>query len=91
MKQLDRLLVAAGTSDTPAKMPFGFDTRVLALARAQPRNGSALLARFASRASALALVIIAFGAIGVYRSNDSSDDTADYSMADTAIENNLSE
>lgn len=91
---LDRLLARARDIEAPAEMPFGFDTRVLAQVRANSLNGSAVITRFLRQASALASIVIALGAIGVYRSGDASandDDTSGYGMADTAIESNLSE
>ena len=48
---LDHLFRAAIAPVPPKEMPFGFDTRVLALVRASSPNGSAIIALFAQRAA----------------------------------------
>ena len=48
---LDRLFRAAAGPTPTSEMPFGFDTRVLALARESSPNGSAIIALFAQRAA----------------------------------------
>jgi hypothetical protein len=89
---LDRLFRAAIIPAPPAEMPFGFDTRVLALAHELPTNGSAVIARFAQRAAMIALAVIALASFGIYRTAASNNDLpAEYAMADTAIQNNLGE
>jgi len=89
---LDRLFRAATAPMPPAEMPFGFDTRVLALARASSPNGSAIIALFAQRAAMIALAIIALASVGVYRASTSNDDLpAEYAMADNAIQSSLGE
>ena len=91
---LDRLLRAAATAQDaqPNEMPFGFDTRVLALARDSLPNGSAIIALFAQRAAMIALAIIALATAGLYRTSISDNDLpTEYAMADTAIQNNLGE
>ena len=87
---LDRLLRASSAAAPEKEMPFGFDTRVLALARSQPANGAiALLAR---RAAMLALAVIAVASIGAYQAAVSNNDLpAEYRIADTAIQNSLNE
>jgi hypothetical protein len=89
---LDRLFRAA-ISPVPSKeMPFGFDTRVLALVRASSPNGSAIIALFAQRAALVALAVIALASVGVYRASTSNDDLpAEYAMADNAIQSSLGE
>jgi hypothetical protein len=89
---LDRLFRAAAGPAPPAEMPFGFDTRVLALARKPFRNGSVVIARFAQRAAMIALALIALASFGVYRTSASNNDLpAQYAMADRAIQSNLGE
>jgi hypothetical protein len=89
---LDRLFRAATAPVPPAEMPFGFDTRVLALARASSPNGSAIIARFAQRAAMIALAIIALASVAVYRASTSNDDLpAEYAMTDNAIQSSLGE
>ena len=89
---LDRLFrVAAGPTPTP-EMPFGFDTRVLALAQASSPNGSAIIALFARRAAMIALAVIALATAGLYRASISNNDLpTEYTMADRAIQNDLGE
>ena len=103
---LERLLRAAGTaprSDAEAGMPFGFDTRVVALARtgASRANGSSDLLRSVRRISAGALAILAIASAGAFQQFSSgSDRFADtdetplseaYAIADTAIQGELQE
>jgi hypothetical protein len=89
---LDRLFRAAIAPVPPKEMPFGFDTRVLALVRASLPNGSAIIALFAQRAAMIALAVIALASVGVYRASTSNNDLpAEYVMADKAIQSGLSE
>jgi hypothetical protein len=89
---LNGLFRAAASPTPPSEMPFGFDTRVLALARETSPNGSAIIALFAQRAAMIALAIIALATAGLYRTSVSNNDLpTEYGMADTAIENNLGE
>jgi len=89
---LDRLFRAAIAPVPPKEMPFGFDTRVLALVRASLPNGSAIIALFAQRAAMIALAVIALASAGVYRASTSNDDLpTEYAMVDSAIQNNLGE
>ena len=89
---LNRLFRAAAGPTPTSEMPFGFDVRVLALARESSPNGSAIIALFAQRAAMIALGIIALAAAGVYRTSISNNDLpTEYAMADTAIQNDLGE
>ena len=89
---LDRLFRAAIAPVPPKEMPFGFDTRVLALVRASSPNGSVIIALFAQRAAMVALAVIALVTVGVYRASTSNDDLpAEYAMADNAIQSSLGE
>ena len=89
---LDRLFRAAADSTPTSEMPFGFDTRVLALACQSSPNGSAVIALFAQRAAMIALAIIALATAGLYRTSTSNNDLpTEYAMADTAIQNDLGE
>ena len=56
-EMLKRLLRAAASPSTGAEMPFGFDSRVLALAHEKGSNGSAVIALLARRAALLAMLI----------------------------------
>ena len=89
---LNRLFRAAAGPVPTSEMPFGFDTRVLALARESSPNGSVIIALFAQRAAMIALAIIALAAAGLYGTSISNNDLlTEYAMADTAIQNNLGE
>ena len=89
---LDRLFHAAASPRPTSEMPFGFDTRVLALARESSPNGSAIIGLFAQRAAMIALAIIALASAGLYRTSISDNELpTEYAMADTAIQNNLGE
>ena len=89
---LDRLFRAAIVPVPPKEMPFGFDTRILALVRASSPNGSPIIALFAQRAAVIALAVIALASVGVYRASTSNDDLpAEYAMADNAIQSSLGE
>ena len=89
---LDRLFLAASGQTPTSEMPFGFDTRILALVRESSPNGAAIIALFAQRAAMIALAIIALATAGLYRTSISNNDLpTEYAMADTAIQNNLGE
>jgi hypothetical protein len=89
---LDRLFRAVARSTPTSEMPFGFDTRVLALAHESSPNGSAIIALFAQRAAMIALAIIALATAGLYRTSISNNELpTEYAIADTAIQNNLGE
>jgi hypothetical protein len=89
---LDRLFRAVTSSTPTLEMPFGFDTRVLALAHESSPNGSAIIALFAQRAAMIALAIIALATAGLYRTSISNNELpTEYAIADTAIQNNLGE
>lgn len=89
---LNRLFRAAAPSTPTSEMPFGFDTRVLALAHESSPNGSAIIAVFAQRAAMIALAIIALATAGLYRTSISNNELPkEYAIADTAIQNDLGE
>ena len=94
---LDRLLRAAARHDdaAPAEMPFGFDTRIAALARAHRlASGDTSgweLARLVRRVAVGAVIIAAFASSAAYwqmaENQDGSDPSANaYAIADNAIE-----
>ena len=89
---LDRLFRAAAAPSATAEMPFGFDTRIITLARESSPNGSAVIGVFAQRVVMIALAIIALASAGLYRTSVIDDDLpTEYAMTDSAIENNLGE
>ena len=89
---LNRLFRAATCPAPSAEMPFGFDTRVLALTHESSPNGSIVIAQFAQRAAMIALAVIALASAGVYRASTSNDELpTEYAMVDNAIQSNLGE
>ena len=100
---LDRLLrsaAAGGDAERDAEMPFGFDTRVLALSRQNGgrSNGAADLTRFLRRVAATAVAIFAVATAGAYQQFSAADDdeveqtplAEAYAIADSAIRSELS-
>jgi hypothetical protein len=94
--KLERLLRAAAPEDeTPATAPFGFDTRVVALWRAQKNGGPNGIARLVRRVALLAVAIIVVAAAGAYRESLQDDESAEpfaneFAMADFAIQDEVS-
>ena len=95
--EIDRLLrSAAKTGDeTPAEMPFGFDTRVVALWRAlgvKP-NGIASLLRRVALLSAAVIAISTLAAVRELKQSreQSNDFTNEFAIVDTAIQDEFSQ
>jgi hypothetical protein len=87
---LYRLFRAGSDDGPPADMPYGFETRVLALARSGPRNGA--IATLIRRTAFAAIAVIALAGAGAYRASMADNDfSSEYAMADAAIQNNLGE
>jgi hypothetical protein len=95
--EVDRLLRSAAQSanEAPVEMPFGFDTRVIALwrAMAQKPNGIASLLR---RVAVLSAVVIAISTLAAVREIKQSkeqynDFTNEFAIADTAIQDEFSQ
>lgn len=96
--ELNRLLRAAAREGEPAaSMPYGFDTRVVALAREEkvaPGGTAWELARLLPRIAFAAVIVIAFSASAAYWELEQIDDAAEpavnaYAIVDTAIEAEL--
>ena len=91
--ELRRLLRAARGDDRAAEMPYGFDTRVVALARAtQPNRGSdvRLIARLFRRIAVGAVVVAVFASAATYRQMQENDELTEpswnaYAIVDTEI------
>ena len=95
--EIDRLLrSAAKTGDEArAEMPFGFDTRVVALWRAlgvKP-NAIASLLRRVALLSAAVIAISTLAAVRELKQNreQSNDFTNEFAIADTAIQDEFSQ
>jgi hypothetical protein len=95
--EIDRLLrsAAQASSEAPAEMPFGFDTRVVALWRslAAKPNGIASLLRRVALLSALVIAISTLAAVReIKQSREQYNDyTNEFAIADTAIQNEFSQ
>src|SRR5438309_6691532 len=92
----DRLLRAASKAkdETPPEMPFGFDTRVIALSRRNGNGGarSGLLRRVA----VLAAAVIVLASAGAYLEFNSSSDSVfasgnEFAIADPAIQDEVAQ
>jgi len=97
---LDRLLrSAAKAPEAPApETPFGFDTRVLTMARGGNggRADVADLTRFLRRTGVIAFAVLALASVAAYRqfAEDamfSAPQTNEYAIADSAIQMEFSE
>jgi hypothetical protein len=91
-EQIDRLLLSAAQADpeVPAAMPFGFDTRVVALWRAgMPKaNGVMQLLR---RVAVLSIAVIVVSTIAAIREANQSREIREsfaneFAIADSAIQ-----
>ena len=95
--EIDRLLrSAAKTGDeTPAEMPFGFDTRVVALWRAlgvKPNGIASLLRRVALLSAAVIAISTLVAVRELQQSREQSNDfTNEFTIADTAIQDEFSQ
>ena len=93
---IDRLLRSAAQAgeDAPATMPFGFDTRVVALWRAAPKpNGVTWLLRRVALLSAAVIVVSTLAALREARQSREqyNDLTNEFAIADTAIQDEFSQ
>ena len=94
--RLDRLLRnAAKAADTgPAEMPFGFDTRVIALARG---NGNgAVFGALLRRIALVAAAVIVFASAGAYLEFNSNSESVfatgnEFAIADSAIQDEVAQ
>jgi hypothetical protein len=88
---IDRLLrSAAQAGEEPAAMPFGFDTRVVALWRAATPNGNGVV-RLLRRVAILSAAVIVVATIAAVREANESREireslTNEFAIADSAIQ-----
>ena len=93
---LDRLLRSAAQAkdEAPAEMPFGFDTRVIALSR---KNGNgALFGALLRRVAFVATAVIVFASAGAYFEFNRNGDAItasgnEFAIADSAIQNEVAQ
>jgi hypothetical protein len=95
---IDRLLRSAAQAtpdEVPAEMPFGFDTRVVALWRApgpKPNGVASLLRRVALLSAAVIAISTAAALREVKQSREQFNDlTNEFAIADTAIQDEFSQ
>jgi hypothetical protein len=95
--EIDRLFrsAAQASGEAPAEMPFGFDTRVVALwhaSRAKP-NGVASLLRRVALLSAAVIAISTLAAVREFKQSREqyTDFTNEFAIADTAIQDEFSQ
>lgn len=97
---LDRLLRSAATAVEPsvAEVPYGFETRVLALWRAGNgrANDVAELTRFLRRIGVVACAVLALASAGAYQQFSENEErttpqTNEYAIADSAIQTEFSQ
>lgn len=97
--ELQRLLRAARGEEGTPEMPYGFDTRVVALARATQRERgreAPAVARLFARIAAAAVIVAVFASAATYWQLEENDELAEplsnaYAMVDTAINSELIE
>jgi len=91
---VDRLLRSAARvkDETPAEMPFGFDTRVVALSR---NNGNgAVFGRLLRRVAFAAVAVIVLASAGAYfqfyrNTGTLADSGNEYTIADSIIQDEV--
>ena len=91
-QQIDRLLRSAAQAgdETPAAMPFGFDTRVVALWRGAAKNGNGVM-RLLRRVAVLSIAVIVISTIAALREANQSREIGEsfaneFAIADSAIQ-----
>jgi hypothetical protein len=95
--KIDRLLRAAAQAGegVPATMPFGFDTRVVALWRpavAKPNGVAALVRRVALLSAAVIIISTIAAAREAKQSRERNNDlTNEFAIADRAIQDEFSQ
>jgi hypothetical protein len=93
---LDRLLRAAARAkdDAPAEMPFGFDTRVIALS--QKNGNGAAFGALLRRVAFVAVAVIVLASSGAYlefnrNGNAISASGSEYTIADSVIQDEVAQ
>ena len=91
-EQIDRLLrsAAQGDEEVPAEMPFGFDTRVVALWRAGTPKANGVM-QLLRRVAVLSIAVIVISTIAVIREANQSREIREsfaneFAIADSAIQ-----
>lgn len=97
--ELQRLLRAARGESSAPEMPYGFDTRVVALARTtQQERGreTRMVARLFTRIASAAVLLAVFASAATYWQLEKNDELTEplsnaYAMVDTALISELTE
>ena len=91
-EQIDRLLLSAAQADpeVPAAMPFGFDTRVVALWRAGTPKANGVM-QLLRRVAVLSIAVIVISTIAAIREANQSREIREsfaneFAIADSAIQ-----
>jgi len=91
---LQRLLRSAGQvpDDAAASVPFGFDTRVVALWRASRNGNGNGIVRLVRKVALMAAVVLTASGVASFRELRTAQDVIEpssneFAIADTAIEN----
>ena len=91
-EQIDRLLrsAAQGDEEAPAEMPFGFDTRALALWRAGTPKANGVM-QLLRRVAVLSIAVIVISTIAAIREANQSREIREsfaneFAIADSAIQ-----
>jgi hypothetical protein len=91
-EQIDRLLRSAAQADeeVPAEIPFGFDTRVVALWRAGTPKANGVM-QLLRRVAVLSIAVIVISTIAAIREANQSREiresfTNEFAIADSAIQ-----
>jgi hypothetical protein len=91
-EQIDRLLQSAaqGNEEIPASIPFGFDTRVVALWRAGMPKANGVM-RLLRRVAVLSMAVIVISTVAAIREANQSREireslTNEFAIADSAIQ-----
>ncbi len=91
-EQIDRLLrsAAQGDEEVPAEMPFGFDTRVVALWRAGTPKANGVM-QLLRRVAVLSIAVIVISTIAAIRETNQSREIREsfaneFAIADSAIQ-----
>lgn len=84
---IDRLLQAAATlpPEPEAALPFGFDTRVVALWRATLPSDPAAIVHLLRRVMFIAVTLIVLAGAGAYRELSQGDDGDEFALTGSAI------
>src|SRR3954469_4515960 len=83
---------AAQVEDEPGELPFGFDTRVVALWRAGAENGGNGISRLVRQVAMLAAVVLLVSGTASFREYRQTEQAVEptsneFAIADSAIEN----